>query len=629
MMTATAGSSFGTDSQPLHTSNEPSPSRPPAEQQSYFFIKNDPVVKIVCGNTQSGIICESGRLFVWGRNHFGQLGLGSTEDCFKPSCVRIMKRLKQRVKDVRFGGNGYSLILTEDGKVFYAGKNIFPFNAKVASLTEAGKMKKCSVDNSEYIDVPIELTEFSECLEKEDERIADVSAGFCHFVARTSAGNCIGWGYNSHQQLGGVDSLKILTKPDRLGVEERIELTECGNYCTLMVSQTNRLYLSGKFQKISIPVIRELSEVTLPAKVITIQITRNDVIFLLLHNKQVYRSNRVQKIEDLRFERLELLDNLLRKDEFPAQIAPATNFTSFVTTHGRLLTTYDTDSPFTPTDHFRELVTFKHFTVASAASGLEHSLVQAFPRKFPSPAIDVDFYEAVETIEAAIKSEEEKIRNGTPMPTLTIDRTEEFTQQEKRRLRQERIAQELSKDECIQIETEANDVKFIENGVDITSMVENHDRGLGEAISKRKKQYLNPNHPLQRGMMRDNLELGIAPSPNISQLIDYSDDDNGSISSQSTFDDEDDATDRYVPVKATNRSQNDSNNNKANNRKFSLGSKLESKEKVRKLWKDLKAKSRDVSCRNAGSVLDDDARYTKHSMGNQPAKPPLKVCAVM
>lgn len=29
----------------------------PTRQQSYFFVKNDPIVKIVCGSKQSGVIC--------------------------------------------------------------------------------------------------------------------------------------------------------------------------------------------------------------------------------------------------------------------------------------------------------------------------------------------------------------------------------------------------------------------------------------------------------------------------------------------------------------------------------------------------------------------------------------------
>lgn len=58
------------------------------------------------------LFAESGRVFVWGQNQYSQLGLGSTELCQKPSCVRTLKRLKQRVRDIRFGGNGYGLILT-------------------------------------------------------------------------------------------------------------------------------------------------------------------------------------------------------------------------------------------------------------------------------------------------------------------------------------------------------------------------------------------------------------------------------------------------------------------------------------------------------------------------------------
>ncbi|XP_021699227.1 X-linked retinitis pigmentosa GTPase regulator [Aedes aegypti] len=493
-----------------------SPKEQQRQQQSYFFIKNDPVIKIVSGNKQSAVICESGRVFVWGQNQYSQLGLGSTELCQKPSCVRTLKRLKQRVRDIRFGGNGYGLILTEEGKVFYSGKNVFPFNAKIASLSEADSLRKCSTDNSEYTNVPVHLAEFSEHLEKEDEILVGIATGFCHFVALSSAGNCFGWGHNSHQQLGGVDSLKILTRPDRIGVEERIVLVECGNYCTLMVSETNKLYLVGKFQKITIPVVKELTMVELPFKVLSIQITRYDLIYLLLDDNQVYRCNRVQKIDELKFSRLEHFDQFLHSSEWITQIAPADNFTSFATNQGRLLTTYDDDSPFTPSDHFRELVKFKDFHVANVASGLEHSLVLAFPRQIQTPAIEIDFCEAVQSIEAAICNEEQKVRNGTPMPPPRIELNDEFIRQEKKRLRHERIANELSKDECIEIETGEAKVRFIDNGVDITSMVivSEDQNTLGEHMMNEKNR-LDPKYASHSEIMRDNLLQTKTPTPNI------------------------------------------------------------------------------------------------------------------
>ncbi|XP_039433370.1 uncharacterized protein LOC120415809 [Culex pipiens pallens] len=619
---------------PTNGRQSPDPARngalsPVPTQQSYFFIKNDPVVKILCGSKQSAVICESGRLFVWGHNQHGQLGIGSTDLCQKPSCVRTMKKLQQVVLDAKFGGNGFSLILTLDGKLFYSGKSIFPFNARVASLKESGRMKKKSEDNAEFTHVPVELKEFSYCLEKEDEQVVDIAAGFCHFVARTSAGNCFGWGHNSHQQLGGVDSLKILTKPDRIGVEERVEMVACGNYCTLMVSETNKLYLAGKFQKITIPVVKELSMVKLPAKVVSAQITKNDMIYLLLENNQVYRSNRVFKIDDLKLERY-LLNQLLRKDECIMQISPANNFTSFLTNEGRLLTTYETDSPFTPSDHFRELTKFKDFTVARMASGLEHSLVLAFPRKLRTPGIDLDFSKAVQKIEAAIEGQ--KIRNATPMPPLTDD--EEFLRQEKRRLRQERIASELSKDESIQIETDADEVRFIDNGVDITTTVlictENGNGEDNEDAFDVGGNRFDPKYISHMEILDERAMLGKTPTPNISQLIDYSDDGDGSISSQSTFNDEEDATEPYGT-----QGKNDSNNNREQDRKTSQESKTSqassgrSSEKMKKFLKDLKAKSMDVSCRNAGTVLNDDTKYSKDDTAIRSVDRDSKVCNVM
>lgn len=60
-------------------------------------------------------LSESGRLFVWGENHFGQLGIGSTDIITKPSCVKAIKSLGHKVRNIAFGEN-FSVILT--GSVF-------------------------------------------------------------------------------------------------------------------------------------------------------------------------------------------------------------------------------------------------------------------------------------------------------------------------------------------------------------------------------------------------------------------------------------------------------------------------------------------------------------------------------
>uniref|UniRef100_A0A182RIB1 Uncharacterized protein n=1 Tax=Anopheles funestus TaxID=62324 RepID=A0A182RIB1_ANOFN len=621
---------------------EPTTKDVPMRQQSYFFVKNDPIVKIVCGSKQSGVICESGRLFVWGHNGHGQLGLGKTETIHKPSCVRTIKRLKERVQSFCFGGNGFCVILSESDKVYYCGKNVFPFNAKISSLMEATTLHKNPTDNSEYTPFPVELREYHHLLdESREERFTEVVAGFNHFIMLSSTGNCYGWGYNSHQQLGGVDSLKILSQPERIALDEPVGQVFCGNYCTLLITTGNILYLVGKFQKITIPVLKQLTNCILPESVIAGEITGWDCVYLLLASGHVYRSNRMRKVEDLRFELFENLDGLLAEDEFVIKIASANDCVSFITSAGRLLTTYDDDCPFTASDHFKELTKFRHFNVTDIASGNEHSLVLAYP--------------AVERLD--VTHALELLHNATPIPTelqMDAQKAQEFIRNEKRRLRREHVEREISKDESIAIETSDrgdSDVRFIDNGVSIANAITPNGKREHKRHHHHHQNHLRPSDAADADDEADRFSAhkDVGPrkthTPNISQLIDYSDDDNDSISSQSTFNDEEEEhtdtgkhagkhTENY---NGKNGNKNDSNNNRNEDaRKLSLGSKLngsmgstKSSDRMRKFFKELKSKSMDVSCKNPGVVLDDDVKYSKNDQIIQAEDRASKVCTLM
>lgn len=59
---------------------------------------------------------ESGRLFVWGENQFGQLATGTTDIVTKPSCVKVIKNLGYKVRTIAFG-EAFSVILTGQWKL--------------------------------------------------------------------------------------------------------------------------------------------------------------------------------------------------------------------------------------------------------------------------------------------------------------------------------------------------------------------------------------------------------------------------------------------------------------------------------------------------------------------------------
>lgn len=74
-------------------------------------------------------ITESGRLFVWGENHYGQLGIGghggasgkkgggshngNGDIVTKPTCVKALKTLGLKICDVAFG-NHWAVMLTRE-----------------------------------------------------------------------------------------------------------------------------------------------------------------------------------------------------------------------------------------------------------------------------------------------------------------------------------------------------------------------------------------------------------------------------------------------------------------------------------------------------------------------------------
>lgn len=48
------------------------------------------IVQVACGENHSAALGLDGRLFTWGRNKYGQLGLGHLDDCPIPNFVRSL-----------------------------------------------------------------------------------------------------------------------------------------------------------------------------------------------------------------------------------------------------------------------------------------------------------------------------------------------------------------------------------------------------------------------------------------------------------------------------------------------------------------------------------------------------------
>ena len=80
------------------------------------------IAQVRSGASHSFALTSSGSLFSWGRNTFGQLGLGDTKDRRVPTLV---ESIQNRIVVSVDGGEEHSILLTQEGSVFSFGCGVY------------------------------------------------------------------------------------------------------------------------------------------------------------------------------------------------------------------------------------------------------------------------------------------------------------------------------------------------------------------------------------------------------------------------------------------------------------------------------------------------------------------------
>nr|XP_046238715.1 retinitis pigmentosa GTPase regulator b isoform X2 [Scatophagus argus] len=189
---------------------------------SKFWLKNDIPLKIACGDEHTALITENGKLFMFGSNNWGQLGLGSKVTVNKPTCVKALK--SEKVHLVACGRN-HTLICTAEGKVFASGGN------SEGQLGLGDCEERTAFQRIHGLDGhgPIKM----------------LAAGSNTSAALTGSGKLFMWGDNTEGQIGlGKES--HASSPQEVSVGRPISWVSCGYYHSALVTVDGALFTFGE-----------------------------------------------------------------------------------------------------------------------------------------------------------------------------------------------------------------------------------------------------------------------------------------------------------------------------------------------------------------------------------------------
>jgi alpha-tubulin suppressor-like RCC1 family protein len=170
---------------------------------------------------------SSGKVYCWGRNEYGYLGIGSQDESFhKPILNQYLNH--EFVIDISCGVL-HSLVLTNCGEVYAWGWNI------------QGQIGN-GCNSNQYL--PIKVKGFN------NERVVMISCGWHHSMALTECGHVYSWGRNDCGQLGIGNTVKsnepkFVTVIDENKCNVFIEKISCGSYHSLLLSSDGNIYAFG------------------------------------------------------------------------------------------------------------------------------------------------------------------------------------------------------------------------------------------------------------------------------------------------------------------------------------------------------------------------------------------------
>ncbi|XP_025208990.1 X-linked retinitis pigmentosa GTPase regulator-like isoform X3 [Melanaphis sacchari] len=187
---------------------------------SHFFIRNDPVIEISCGEEHSGIVCKNNIVYGFGNNSDGQLGKSAANVTYSDVPIEITRFNDKNIIQLS-AGSYHTAVLIENGDVYVWGSN----SNRQLGLNSLN-------DDSVNVSVPtiVPIT----------QPVVYISCGHIHSAFVTKVGDLYTCGDREYGKLGhGMWSVS------RVETTEKIVKVACGANHTIALNDVGKVFVCG------------------------------------------------------------------------------------------------------------------------------------------------------------------------------------------------------------------------------------------------------------------------------------------------------------------------------------------------------------------------------------------------
>lgn len=266
-----------------------------------------PIRKIKHAPHHSLALDCQGRVWAWGSNNVGQLGLGDDTDASKPTRLSL-----SRVRSIDCAAE-QSVALTESDQVYFWGsdqrydhatlipteidlmqpaKNIRCGGYHLMALDRLAKIWVWGANTCQQLSLPYIVYQ-KQPTELNLQSIRKIRCGSSHVLALTTDFDLYAWGFNDEGQLGNGNKVTTGTPTKLLGLPPIFQI-ECGLYHSMALAVDYRLYVwgSNRYGQLGLPSASEHilnpTELKFPHHIIKIN-CKNDDSMILTADLSIYR----------------------------------------------------------------------------------------------------------------------------------------------------------------------------------------------------------------------------------------------------------------------------------------------------------------------------------------------------